>query len=129
MSFASRSGLNYFLSKLRVTFAPKNHVQNWGAVTDVTVNGTVYHTFWAVAPTGSNQVYGTAFHPTTGQLYSVYNNKGVYSVENVFTEAMTTTEIDTAIADAGDIPDSSWKTINFDAMTTSDIDAAINAAG
>lgn len=61
----------------------------WGAITDVTVSNVVYKTFWQIAPTSSNQVYGVAVHPTTGQLYRVYNNKGTYSVSNFMQGAVS----------------------------------------
>ena len=48
--------------------------------TDVTVGDVTYHTYWKVAPTASNDVYGVAVHPTTGELYSVRSNAGTYSV-------------------------------------------------
>ena len=57
-----------------------NTFGNFAAVTDVTVSNIKFHTYWQVAPTSSNQVYGFAVHPTTGKLYRVYNNKGAYSV-------------------------------------------------
>lgn len=57
-----------------------NTFGNFAAVTDVTVSNIKFHTYWQVAPTSSNQVYGFAVHPNTGKLYRVYNNKGSYSV-------------------------------------------------
>lgn len=57
-----------------------NTFGNFAAVTDVTVSNIKFHTYWQVAPTSSNQVYGLAVHPTNGKLYRVYNNKGSYSV-------------------------------------------------
>lgn len=57
-----------------------NTFGNFAAVTDVNVDGTIYHTYWKIAPTSSNIVYGFAVHPTNGKLYRVYNNKGSYSV-------------------------------------------------
>ena len=57
-----------------------NTFGNFAAVTDVTVSNIKFHTYWQVAPTSSNQVYGFAVHPNTGKLYRVYNNKGAYSV-------------------------------------------------
>lgn len=61
------------------------------AVTDVTIDGTVYHTYWKVAPTNSNQVSGLAIHPTTGQLCEVYNNQGTYSLTSFMTEIQALT--------------------------------------
>ena len=57
-----------------------NTFGNFAAVTDVTVSNIKFHTYWQVAPTSSNQVYGFAVHPNTGKLYRIYNNKGAYSV-------------------------------------------------
>lgn len=57
-----------------------NTFGNFAAVTDVTVSNIKFHTYWKIAPTSSNQVYGFAVHPTNGKLYRVYNNKGTYSV-------------------------------------------------
>lgn len=57
-----------------------NTFGNFAAVTDVTVSNIKFHTYWNIAPTSSNQVYGFAVHPTNGKLYRVYNNKGTYSV-------------------------------------------------
>ena len=58
-----------------------DNLSNWGDVSDVTVSSVVYHTWWPVKPTSSNQVYGVAFD-SAGTLYRVYNNKGAYSVRN-----------------------------------------------
>lgn len=71
-----------------------NTFGNFAAVTDVNVNGTIYHTYWKVAPTSSNQVYGFAVHPTNGKLYRVYNNKGTYSVYGYDTDTNTTYSFD-----------------------------------
>lgn len=56
-----------------------NTFGNFAAVTDVNVGGTIYHTYWKVAPTSSNQVFGFAVHPSTGILFRIENNKGKYS--------------------------------------------------
>ena len=58
-----------------------DNLSNWGKVSDVTVSSVVYHTWWPIEPTSSNQVYGVAFD-SAGTLYRVYNNKGAYSVRN-----------------------------------------------
>lgn len=71
-----------------------NTFGNFAAVTDVNVDGTIYHTYWKIAPTSSNQVYGFAVHPTTGKLYRVYNNKGSYSVYSYDTDTNTTYSFD-----------------------------------
>lgn len=71
-----------------------NTFGNFAAVTDVNVDGTIYHTYWKVAPTSSNQVYGFAVHPTNGKLYRVYNNKGSYSVYGYDTDTNTTYSFD-----------------------------------
>ena len=71
-----------------------NTFGNFAAVTDVTVSNIKFHTYWQVAPTSSNQVYGFAVHPTTGKLYRVYNNKGTYSVYGYDTDTNTTYSFD-----------------------------------
>ena len=71
-----------------------NTFGNFAAVTDVTVSNIKFHTYWQVAPTSSNQVYGFAVHPTTGKLYRVYNNKGAYSVYSYDTDTNTTYSFD-----------------------------------
>ena len=55
-----------------------NTFGNFAAVTDVNVDGTIYHTYWNVAPTSSNVVYGFAAHPSIGILFRIQNNKGKY---------------------------------------------------
>ena len=71
-----------------------NTFGNFAAVTDVTISNIKYHTYWKVAPTSSNQVYGFAAHPNTGKLYRVYNNKGSYSVYSYDTDTNTTYSFD-----------------------------------
>ena len=71
-----------------------NTFGNFAAVTDVTVSNIKFHTYWQVAPTSSNQVYGFAVHPTNGKLYRVYNNKGSYSVYSYDTDTNTTYSFD-----------------------------------
>ena len=71
-----------------------NTFGNFAAVTDVTVSNIKFHTYWQVAPTSSNQVYGFAVHPTNGKLYRVYNNKGTYSVYGYDTDTNTTYSFD-----------------------------------
>lgn len=71
-----------------------NTFGNFAAVTDVTVSNIKFHTYWQVAPTSSNQVYGFAVHPTNGKLYRVYNNKGDYSVYGYDTDTNTTYSFD-----------------------------------
>ena len=71
-----------------------NTFGNFAAVTDVNVDSTIYHTYWKVAPTSSNIVYGFAVHPTNGKLYRVYNNKGSYSVYSYDTDTNTTYSFD-----------------------------------
>lgn len=71
-----------------------NTFGNFAAVTDVNVDGTIYHTYWKIAPTSSNIVYGFAVHPTNGKLYRVYNNKGSYSVYSYDTDTNTTYSFD-----------------------------------
>lgn len=55
-----------------------NTFGNFAAVTDVNIDGTIYHTYWKIAPTSSNNVYGFAAHPTIGVLLRIQNNKGRY---------------------------------------------------
>lgn len=71
-----------------------NTFGNFAAVTDVTVSNIKFHTYWKVAPTSSNQVFGFAVHPTNGKLYRVYNNKGSYSVYSYDTDTNTTYSFD-----------------------------------
>ena len=71
-----------------------NTFGNFAAVTDVNVSNIKFHTYWQVAPTSSNQVYGFAVHPTNGKLYRVYNNKGAYSVYGYDTDTNTTYSFD-----------------------------------
>lgn len=71
-----------------------NTFGNFAAVTDVTVSNIKFHTYWQVAPTSSNQVYGLAVHPNTGKLYRVYNKKGAYSVYGYDTDTNTTYSFD-----------------------------------
>ena len=71
-----------------------NTFGNFAAVTDVTVSNIKFHTYWQVAPTSSNIVYGFAVHPTNGKLYRVYNNKGSYSVYSYDTDTNTTYSFD-----------------------------------
>ncbi len=71
-----------------------NTFGNFAAVNDVTVSNIKFHTYWQVAPTSSNQVYGFAVHPNTGKLYRVYNDKGTYSVYGYDTDTNTTYSFD-----------------------------------
>ena len=71
-----------------------NTFGNFAAVTDVTISNIKFHTYWQVAPTSSNQVYGFAVHPNTGKLYRVYNNKGAYSAYSYDTDTNTTYSFD-----------------------------------
>lgn len=58
-----------------------SELDDWQVTTIVTLNSISYRTFWKVEPSSSNQVYGIAINPDTGQLCSIYNNKGSYSVK------------------------------------------------
>jgi len=52
-------------------------------VTSETIGGKVYKVFYKVRPISGNegnQVYGTAFHPDTGEQMVVYNDKGTCSI-------------------------------------------------
>lgn len=55
-----------------------NTFGNFAAVTDVNIDRIIYHTYWQVPPTSSNQVYGVAAHPSNGLLYRIHNLKGKY---------------------------------------------------
>ena len=55
-----------------------DNLSTWASKTDETIGGTSYHTYWQVAPTSSNTVYGIAIKD--GNLYqvkSVNNTKTV----------------------------------------------------
>lgn len=107
-SGANKSDVSYASKKLTKTIngtttdvvaastiiSDTNTFGNFAAVTDVTVSNTKYHTYWQVAPTSSNIVYGFAVHPTNGKLYRVYNNKGSYSVYSYDTDTNTTYSFD-----------------------------------
>lgn len=107
-SGANKSDVSYASKKLTKTIngtttdvvaastiiSDTNTFGNFAAVTDVTVSNIKFHTYWQVAPTSSNQVYGFAVHPTTGKLYRVYNNKGAYSVYSYDTDTNTTYSFD-----------------------------------
>lgn len=56
-----------------------DNLSDWASSTDVTVSSVTYHTWWPVAPTSSNQVYGLSIY--NGRLYRIYNNKGTYSAQ------------------------------------------------
>ena len=89
---ANKSDVSYANSKLTKTidgtssdvFAASeiitdtNTFGNFAAVTDVNIDGEIYHTYWKIAPTSSNIVYGFAAHPSTGILFRIQNNKGKY---------------------------------------------------
>ena len=91
-SGANKSDVSYANSKLTKTidgtssdvFAASeiitdtNTFGNFAAVTDVNIDGEIYHTYWKIAPTSSNIVYGFAAHPSTGILFRIQNNKGKY---------------------------------------------------
>lgn len=52
---------------------------DWASTSDATVSSVTYHTYWKIAPTSTNDVYGWAFHPTNGLLYYIRSNKGALS--------------------------------------------------
>lgn len=107
-SGANKSDVSYASKKLTKTIngtttdvvaaskiiSDTNTFGNFAAVTDVTVSNIKFHTYWQVAPTSSNIVYGFAVHPTNGKLYRVYNNKGSYSVYSYDTDTNTTYSFD-----------------------------------
>lgn len=71
------------------------------AISDVTISGVTYHTYWEVAPTASNQVYGVAVFPTNGKLTRIYNNKGAYSAVSYDANTTTGDGIKTKVAKTG----------------------------
>lgn len=48
-------------------------------ITNVNIGGTSYKTYWPIAPTSSNKVYGISFDPSNGELIRIFNNNGAYS--------------------------------------------------
>lgn len=65
-----------------------DNLSTWASTSDVTVSSKSYHTYWPIAPTSSNQVYGVSI--TDGKLYQIYNNKGTYSVRSYDQDNNTT---------------------------------------
>ena len=65
-------------------------------ISDVLINGVVFHTYWINTPTEDNQVKGFSMHPTTGKLYEIYSNCRQYSATSYLTEenAIELSEID-----------------------------------
>lgn len=55
------------------------NLSDWATSTYVTIDLTTYLTYWPVAPTDSNQVYGLSI--SNGRLFRIYNNNGTYSVQ------------------------------------------------
>lgn len=68
---------------------------------DVAISGVTYHTYWEVAPTASNKVYGVAVHPTNGKLTRIYNNKGTYTAVSYDANTTTGDGIKTKVAKTG----------------------------
>ena len=65
-----------------------DNLSTWASTSDVTVSSKSYHTYWPIAPTSSNQVYGVSI--TDGKLYQIYNNKGTYTVRSYDQDNNTT---------------------------------------
>lgn len=62
---------------------------------DELISGKVYRVFWKVKPTASNQVYGAAFHPDTGEQMVVYSNNGTKSIKKASEiNTITTVEVE-----------------------------------
>lgn len=59
-----------------------NTFGNFAAVSDETISGVTYHTYWTVVPTESNKVYGVAVHPGRGVLVRIYSNMGTCTAFN-----------------------------------------------
>ena len=57
----------------------KRSVPEYEAVTDITINGITYKTYWPIAPTSSNKVYGISFDPSTGEMVRIFSDYGSYS--------------------------------------------------
>lgn len=48
---------------------------------ELTINTITYQTFWPIKPTKTNRVYGFSFDPSDGHVVRIFNNRGVYSVQ------------------------------------------------
>lgn len=91
----------YYAKQTEVSALDTHKLGDFTTTSDVAISGVTYHTYWEVAPTASNQVYGVAVHPTNGKLTRIYNNKGTYTA--VYYDANTTTGdgIKTKVAKTG----------------------------
>lgn len=67
-----------------------NTFGNFAAVSDVIVGGITYHTYWTIAPTSTNTVYGFAVQPTSGRLVRICNDKGTYAARLYDQDSNTT---------------------------------------
>lgn len=65
--------------KASTIISDTNTFGNFASKSQATAGSTTYETYWEVAPTSTNDVYGFAAHPTTGKLYQIRSNKGVIS--------------------------------------------------
>ena len=96
------------------------------STTNVTIDGTTYKTFWVIAPTSSNQVYGIANHPTNGRLFKIYNNQGTYSVIPYDKDTTKGDEISTKVAQTGSIQTSITNSISADTTLDNAIGTLLN---
>ena len=98
------------------------------SVSDVTIDSVVYHTYWQVAPTGSNDVYGVAVHPTNGRLCRIRNNAGTLSMQYYDKDSNTTTGdgIKTKVAKTGTAQSSVENTIAANTTMDNAIGALLN---
>ena len=51
------------------------------ATTEVTINEVTYKVYWPIEPEEWNRVYGFAFDPADGHAVRIFNDHGVYSVQ------------------------------------------------
>lgn len=73
----SKSGNTVTVAKGNIAI---DDLSDWATETDVTIDSQAYHTWWPVAPTSSNQVFGLSMR--NGTLYRIYNNKGTYTAQS-----------------------------------------------
>ena len=99
---------------------------NFVSTTDVTIDGVTYKTFWAIAPTSSNQVYGIANHPTNGKLYKIYNNNGTFTAEPYDLNATKGDEISVKAGQTGTIQTGIVSTVAADTSLDNAIGTLLN---
>lgn len=96
------------------------------STTDVTIDGVTYKTFWVIAPTSSNQVYGIANHPTNGKLYKIYNNNGTFTAEPYDLNATKGDEISTKDGQTGTVQTGVVSTVAADTSLDNAIGTLLN---